>query len=265
SDQRKTNRLRICNKAPFSYEGAALLLPRRSQRDREGAGRGMRKPRQMPSPLVSQLARFASPRPAIEDDTESLSFEQLFDASERLARALCGGAPSLEGQRVALLASPGAAWVAAFFGVLLAGGTAVPLSPAYPPAELAWFARDAGATTALVSDDQRDRAAALPCERTISTREALEGRSRADRVDAAIDADETALLLYTSGTTGKRKGAMLTHANLATHAELLRQAWGCGQKDRLVHALPLHHLHGLGISLLTTLLAGGSARMLARF
>src|SRR5262249_22055362 len=73
------------------------------------------------------------------------------------------------------------------------------------------------------------------------------------------------LLLYTSGTTGKPKGAMLTHANVAVQAELLRDAWAFRATDTLLHALPLHHLHGLGISLLTSLLAGARARMLPRF
>src|SRR5205823_1218810 len=82
---------------------------------------------------------------------------------------------------------------------------------------------------------------------------------------AGAGAEDVALLLYTSGTTGKPKGAMITHANVATQAALLREAWGYREDDTLLHALPLHHLHGLGISLLTSLLAGARARMLPRF
>ena len=105
-----------------------------------------------------------------------------------------------------------------------------------PPSELAWFGDDAGADALIVSADL-----------------------------AAIGPDATALLLYTSGTTGKPKGARITHDNLAVQAALLREAWGYREGDRLLHALPLHHLHGLGISLLTTLLAGSAARLLPRF
>jgi malonyl-CoA/methylmalonyl-CoA synthetase len=72
-------------------------------------------------------------------------------------------------------------------------------------------------------------------------------------------------MLYTSGTTGKPKGAMITHANIATQSALLREAWGFRETDLLLHALPLHHLHGLGISLLTALLSGAGVRMLDRF
>ena len=71
---------------------------------------------------------------------------------------------------------------------------------------------------------------------------------------AEVGEDDTALLLYTSGTTGKPKGARLTHQNVATQAALLRDAWGMVEGDSLLHALPLHHLHGLGISLLSVLL-----------
>jgi malonyl-CoA/methylmalonyl-CoA synthetase len=90
-------------------------------------------------------------------------------------------------------------------------------------------------------------------------------RAAAPRPPADVDAEETALLLYTSGTTGKPKGAAITHRNVAVQASLLHAAWGYTDGDTLLHALPLHHLHGLGISLLTSLLAGARARMLPRF
>ena len=76
---------------------------------------------------------------------------------------------------------------------------------------------------------------------------------------------DVALLLYTSGTTGKPKGALVTHDNLAVQARLLAEAWAWSERDSLLHALPLHHLHGLGISMLTALLAGARVRMLPRF
>src|SRR5262249_4783691 len=152
---------------------------------------------------------------------------------------------------IALLASPGASWVAAFFGILLAGGTVVPLSPLYPPPELAWLVADSGATMAVVSRDLAHRASALGCGRVVTIGELVAGAAD-PRPNEARDGD-VAVLLYTSGTTGRPKGAMLTHANLAFQAALLREAWGCSSKDRLLHALPLHHLHGLGVSLLTCL------------
>ncbi len=142
---------------------------------------------------------------------------------------------------------------------------AVPLSPLYPPGELAFFAEDAGADTVIVAEELDDRAAAMIPGRRLLRPADLAAAPSAPAAMDAVDAASTALLLYTSGTTGKPKGAMITHANLAVQGALLREAWGYRQDDVLLHALPLHHLHGLGISLLTSLLAGARARMLPRF
>ena len=83
-------------------------------------------------------------------------------------------------------------------------------------------------------------------------------------LDAAGPGDP-ALLCYTSGTTGAPKGAVLAHGNLLASAEALRLAWRWEPDDRLVLALPLFHIHGLGVGLHGTLLAGASAVLLPRF
>jgi malonyl-CoA/methylmalonyl-CoA synthetase len=221
----------------------------------------------MPSPFLRRVCSLASSgRVAIEDDRGSRSFAELLDGSLRARAVLCAGAPSLSGRRVALLMSPGAEWVEAFLGVLLAGGVAVPLSPLHPPAELTWLAADADADTLVFSEDQAPLAEPLaPGRRLLRSGDLAAGSPQEGGAIEAIRPGDTALLLYTSGTTGKPKGAMLTHENLAVHAELLRDAWGLTDRDALLHALPLHHLHGLGISLLSCLLAGAAIRMLPRF
>ena len=223
----------------------------------------------MRSPFLSRLQELAAPRVegcdrlAIEDDQGSRSFRALYQGALRARSALSPGTTSLAGRRVAILLRPGAAWVEAFLGVILGGGIAVPLSPLYPPAELAWFADDADADTVIVAEELDDRAAAMVAGRRLLRPADLRAPEPGEPADVA--AEDTALLLYTSGTTGKPKGARLTHANVATQASLLHAAWGYRDDDTLLHALPLHHLHGLGISLLTSLLAGARARMLPRF
>ncbi len=221
----------------------------------------------MRSPFLARLhALAASDRLAIEDDLVRRSFAELYDRALRARATLCDGRASLEGRRVAILVSPSAAWVEAFLGVLLGGGVALPLSPLYPPHELAWFGDDAGADTLILSTDLAAHGVELARGRRVLAVETIADGPREEAAAiAAIGPDETALLLYTSGTTGKPKGAMITHDNLAVQAALLREAWGYREEDRLLHALPLHHLHGLGISLLTTLLAGSEARLLPRF
>jgi malonyl-CoA/methylmalonyl-CoA synthetase len=225
----------------------------------------------MRSPLLARLYKLASMQHvAVEDDIGSRSFAELYARALRVREALCDGAPSLEGRRVALLAAPGTAWVESFFGILLGGGVVLPLSPLYPPSELAWFAADAGADTVVFSADLEARAEELVKGRRALAISALGAgqvghAAREASTIAAIGPDDTALLLYTSGTTGKPKGAMITHQNLAVQAELLRDAWGLGEADTLLHALPLHHLHGIAIALLSALLAGARIRMLPRF
>src|SRR5262249_3645301 len=116
----------------------------------------------MRSPFLARLTALASsPRTAIEDDLGARSFRELYARALHVREALCDGAPSLEGRRVALLAAPGATWVEAFLGVLLGGGVALPLSPLYPPSELAWFAADAAADTVILSPDLAPRAEEL--------------------------------------------------------------------------------------------------------
>ncbi|MCC6551418.1 MAG: AMP-binding protein [Polyangiaceae bacterium] len=221
----------------------------------------------MGSPLVDRLLSVASTsRAIIQDDSVQRPYADVLGRALRVRGALCAGAASLDGERVALLASPGAPWIEAFLGVVLAGGVALPLSPLYPPSELAWFLADAGARRLLVSGDLAGLAAPLAAGREILRVEELGDRAASRESAAAdLDADATAVLLYTSGTTGRPKGARLTHRNLATQAALLRDAWAVTEGDALLHALPLHHLHGLGISLLTALTAGSSVRMLPRF
>ncbi|WP_437997504.1 AMP-binding protein [Sorangium sp. So ce185] len=227
---------------------------------------------------MERLAQLgSSARTAVEDDRGQTSFAALTERALRVRGALLadggrGGADalaspsSLEGERILLLVPPGAAWVSAFLGVLLAGGIALPLSALYPPAELAWLASDAGVRRLIVGDELAGVAAPIAQGRSVLRVEDLERAAPGpEGALSDIAADDPALLLYTSGTTGKPKGALLTHRNLAVQAELLRAAWGFSEHDALLHALPLHHLHGVVIALTTSLLAGSATRMLPRF
>jgi malonyl-CoA/methylmalonyl-CoA synthetase len=224
----------------------------------------------MASPLVSRLFQLRSAqRTAVADDECSRSFTDLLDQAVTIAATLVEDAGVRPGHRVVLLASPSAAWIEAFFAIILTGAIAVPLSPSYPAVELQWFANDAGAAVVIVSADQEERAAPMLAGRRALRLEDLAQRAAsgpaASTTLPVLAAGDVALLLYTSGTTGKPKGAMITHANVAIQAEILREAWAFSPADVLLHGLPLHHLHGLGISLLTSVLAGATTRLLPRF
>jgi malonyl-CoA/methylmalonyl-CoA synthetase len=199
------------------------------------------------SRLLEALARPPGSGVAVEDAAGSHDWASIRLRAARGSAAL--RARVHEGERVGLLLDPGADWVAALLAILGAGAAVVPLSPLHPPAERQALLDDAGASLVIGPGG-------------LGWPELL----AAPAADPPPPADaSTALLLYTSGTTGRPKGAELSHAALAHQAQLLGQAWGLGAGTRLLHALPLHHMHGIAIALLPCLAAGGSVRMLPRF
>ncbi|MBL0194815.1 MAG: AMP-binding protein [Myxococcales bacterium] len=225
----------------------------------------------MHSPLVERwLALASSPRPAVIDAAGAVhTYAALGHGARLIASALRedpGGARrSLEGERVGLLVSPGAPFVEALVGVLLAGGTGVVLTPLYPTRERRYFCEDAHVGTLIASPDLAPLAAELAeGRRLLLTREvASDAPSGSVALDPAPSSpDSPALQLYTSGTTGRPKGAVLTHENLATQQTLVGRAWGFSPDDLLLHTLPLHHMHGLAIALLTSLGSGACTRFL---
>lgn len=203
-------------------------------------------------------------------------------------------AAALEARTAAMAARLAAAGLAAGDRILLSGTTSVPLvtmhvaalrlglvvvavNPASTGPELAHVIADARPRAAVVDDALRSSlAAAAPVPDVFAIeRDAagpgwdLRGPGHAHRADAAGDRDprppldaarpsDPALLLYTSGTTGVPKGVALSHGNLLATTEALRLAWRWEPDDRLVLALPLFHLHGLGVGVYGSLGAGAS-------
>ncbi len=219
--------------------------------------------------MVRRRQLAASDRLAIEAGEGRCTHRALALRSAAVARALLGPRRSLDGARVALLARPSVAWAAGFFGVIEAGGVVVPMSPLHPDAELRYIAADAAVEALLVDDAHQERASALGVRLVVLDDHSEGAAARSGEEGVAglpvCAPGDGALMLYTSGTTGKPKGAVLTHGNLDAQTRLLGDAWGLSEEDRLLHALPLHHMHGVVIALLTTLQAGGAAELLPRF
>jgi malonyl-CoA/methylmalonyl-CoA synthetase len=203
------------------------------------------------------LDRAGDPRAAVCAPRGSATWREAVEAAERVAAALLDGRRSLEGERVALLISPAASFVCCFFGVLRAGGVVVVLSPLHPAPETLYFCEDARVRTIVVSRDLADQVASLQPPRRVVLADSLLEHAPG-RIDADPAEEDAALQLYTSGTTGKPKGAVITHANLSVQQELLADAWGLCEADVLLHVLPLHHMHGLAIALLSALGAGAT-------
>jgi malonyl-CoA/methylmalonyl-CoA synthetase len=170
------------------------------------------------------------------------------------------------GDRVLVSAATSMDLVVAYLGALRMGLVVVPVNTAYREREVAHIVGDAGPRAAVVDDPERGEWArrAAGGDLLVAGPEVDLPDGDPPPLDGAAPGDP-GLLCYTSGTTGAPKGAVLTHGNLLASAEALRLAWRWSPSDRLVLALPLFHIHGLGVGLHGTLLAGASAVLLARF
>jgi len=179
------------------------------------------------------------------------------------------------GDRVSVQApkSPQIVWL--YLACLRAGLVYQPLNDAYRATELEFFLQDARpklaicapareASFARLTEAIECRVLTLDGDGTGTLTDAVIGTpARFDTIDC--DDDTTAVLLYSSGTTGRPKGAMLTHGNLAANTATLIDAWGFGPDDRLLHALPVYHAHGLFVGLGCVLMSGASMIFLPKF
>jgi malonyl-CoA/methylmalonyl-CoA synthetase len=161
-----------------------------------------------------------------------------------------------EGGQVVVLCTPGADFVSALVAVWRVGAMAVPLHPAYPVPELVALAADARARVVLASPDHRATAEAVATEtgaRLVLLDDAAPAsRDQLRRPHLAADHLPTgpsdtapALMVFTSGTTGRPKGVVHTHASLRAQVEAMVEAWAWSPDDRILQVLPLHHVHGI--------------------
>lgn len=178
------------------------------------------------------------------------------------------------GDRVAVQVEKSLDALMLYLAVIRAGATYLPLNAAYTPPEVIYFLSDAEPKLVVCRTmHEADIGAISGSARVEALGDCGEGGSLVEKADAASTsfedvargADDLAAILYTSGTTGSAKGAMLTHRNLSSNAEALVEAWVFTPKDRLLHALPIYHTHGLFTAINTILNAGASMLYLPRF
>ncbi len=212
---------------------------------------------------------------AIETITgEHISYADLLARTGRMANALAGLGVK-PGDRVAAQVEKSVEAIVLYLGTLRAGGVFLPLNTGYTPAEVDYFVGDAEPAL-LVCDPGRREALQATADKVAAAVATLDARGGGTLMEAAAtqsevfatvhrDADDLAALLYTSGTTGRSKGAMLTHGNLVSNAVALRDTWRYSAQDVLIHALPIFHTHGLFVATNVTLFSGASMIFLPKF
>ena len=237
----------------------------------------------MSNHLYSELSsRFGAPNKAafISPGNRITTYRDIDVLSARFANALTalGVVP---GDRVAVQIEKSVEAVLLYLGVVRAGGVFLPLNTAYTANELDYFLRDAEPRV-FVCDPAREAAlksvasaAGVKHIETLGTkgdgsliaraRLTDPNRSDAKRKDPDRGPDDLSGILYTSGTTGRSKGAMLSQENLASNARMLLDFWRFTADDVLIHALPIYHTHGLFVATNTLLMAGGTMLFQPKF
>ena len=204
-------------------------------------------------------------------NAQVVSFGALFAGAERMAGALVksGVRP---GDRVAVQVAKTIEAIELYLGTVMAGAVFLPLNTAYTGAEVAYFLGDATPAVVICDPSRIKEITGIAGHAAVLTLDAAGRGSLHDLADTqagfevvARGADDLAAILYTSGTTGRSKGAMLSHANLASNSEMLREYWHFTADDILIHALPIFHTHGLFVATNVALLAGAQVVFLPGF
>lgn len=229
------------------------------------------------SPLLALLKEQDAASIAVINHATGAAFTygSLFRDIARAQHALvesCGG-KSLAGERIGFIVENGYGFVVTFLAILASSAIALPLAPTHPASELRYILNDSAATAVVSSTTYIEQAQKVIAEGldTVPVLHQLakfeeENRATEDvKWVAAPDDAVSGMMLYTSGTTARPKGVVLKQACLLAQSRSLHEAWKYQPSDRLLHILPLHHIHGTVNALLAPLLAGASVEFLGGF
>ena len=180
------------------------------------------------------------------------------------------------GDRIAVQVEKSAENIALYLAALRVGAIYVPLNTAYVPREVEYFFNDASPRLCVVAPERESVLSKTARDVGVETVATLGANGEGSLLDpvantvdqAAIEsraANDLAVICYTSGTTGRSKGAMISHANLLSNAKTLVREWSFSSSDTLLHALPLYHIHGLFVALHCALLSGARILLQPKF
>ncbi|MDA9207282.1 AMP-binding protein [Octadecabacter sp.] len=207
------------------------------------------------------------------DDGSSWTYAQFVARVAQLAHVLTGAGVGA-GDRVVVQGPKTADAIALYGAAVQAGAVYLPLNTAYTQSEVRYFIEDAAPALVICdpkSQSDMEEICSASTEVLTLAKDATGTLSIAANDQPATyntvarGSDDLAALLYTSGTTGRSKGAMLSHKNLLSNSVSLTNLWQISNVDRLIHALPIFHTHGLFVAMNTSLLSGARVRFMAAF
>ncbi len=215
-------------------------------------------------------------RPLLLLDNGAVASYRQADAAAARYAALLATRGLVPGDRVAVQVEKSPEALFLYLGCLRAGLAYLPLNSAYQETEVRYFLTNAEPRAVVAQPRSMGWLEPLAAELGIANVFSMDAhgggtiaaaaRGAPERFETAERAgDDLAAILYTSGTTGRSKGAMLSHRNLAANAQVLHKHWGFRPDDVLIHMLPLFHVHGLFVACHTVLLNGTAMRFHARF
>jgi malonyl-CoA/methylmalonyl-CoA synthetase len=214
-------------------------------------------------PLFARARRWAD-RIAVADDQGVHTYAELIEASERGASRLLADRNDLDEARVAFMIEPSYRYVVAQWSVWRAGGIAVPLCLTHPAPELEHVLDTTTLEAVIHSPLYTAQVAPLAESRGIPHISVDDLDAEPTRL-ATLEPSRRAMILFTSGTTGRPKGVVSTHANITSQIESLVAAWKWSSDDRILATLPLHHVHGIVNVAACALWSGARVDMLPAF
>lgn len=208
-------------------------------------------------------------------DGRVVSYGDFFAGAEKLAGVLISKGLKPD-DRVAVQVDKSVEVLQLYIATVMAGGVFLPLNTAYTASEIGYFLGDATPTIFVCKTTTAEALKPVAESAGVAVLETLDADGTGSLMAAAEsfsgelsivsrESSDLAAILYTSGTTGRSKGAMLTHGNLWSNGSTLRDYWQFTERDTLIHALPIFHTHGLFVAINVTLAAGSSLIFMAGF
>ena len=215
--------------------------------------------------LVDRAEAYSN-RTAIVVGEDAYTYSDLLRVSSIVATRLLSGRKNLNAGRICILVPPGWDYVVMLWGIWRAGGVAVPMAISHPPAELAHVIEDVKPEAIIAHPTLFAQINNLADERGLPV---LDGSTLSQEIPLCeipiVQEEGPSMILYTSGTTGRPKGVVLTHKNIRSQVESLTVAWGWDHDDHILLHLPLHHVHGIVNVLLSALWNGSTCEIFPQF